>query len=592
MNSKDQNETRNTTEETAKKPARRHVSTPGFKANRICLIISAVFLSIVTLLNIFFPTRAEISEEEKRELAKFPEFSFSSLFSGEFFSGLQSYVGDHFWQREKLVNLSADMKRLDGFSLKIGGKTFYVDGRAEDADTGTDTGLDVLIGKLTLPPELNTTSPEDTTESGEQTGSEETSSTPPETAEDISTLPPGPRYTSLSLSKTSAEVVAGGSITLTPTFTTEDGAPEPLEWTVSDSSVISVSEYQSGVIVEALKEGEAVLTCRAGHLTATCSFTVKPIEIASGGDAFEFLPTGGYVLYGNAAYVTASYTDYQAKVADSYRKTAEYYKALFPDARVSVLVAPVSTVVLTDKAVTSKLADQGEIYSKMSALYKDSPVNFVSCYNTFMLHRTEYLFLKTDHHWNALGAYYAYSDFVSSIGMTPTPVSGFDSYVMRDSYVGSIYSYNKDTAAAQVLKSHPDVLEALVSRKSCTMKITGTDGKTLTYKMAIFNLSSTSYGGIASFIGGDNPFTVINVPDNPQDLSILVLKDSYADQFVPYLLEHYGYIYVVDPRYNGTTGLYSQMKDVGLDDILFLNNLQVANTDYWPKAYLRLVGVK
>ena len=124
------------------------------------------------------------------------------------------------------------------------------------------------------------------------------------------------------------------------------------------------------------------------------------------------------------------------------------------------------------------------------------------------------------------------------------------------------------------------------------MKITGGDGKTNTYGMAIFNLSSTTYGGIASFIGGDNPFTVINVPENPQDLSILILKDSYADQFTPYLLEHYGYIYVVDPRYNSTKSLYSQLRDVGLDDILFLNNLQVANTDYWPKAYLRLVGVQ
>ena len=589
MNSKDQNE-KNTTEEMEKKPARRHVSTPGFKANRICLIISAAFLSLVTLLNIFFPTRAEISEEEKRELAKFPEFSFSSLFSGEFFSGLQSYVGDHFWQREKLVNLSADLKKFDGFALRVNGEVFIIDGRAEDAVTTGDGALDSLIGQFTLPPAVTT--PEDTTaETGLHSETGESSGTP--VTGDVTTPTPVSGYLTLSLSKTSAEDIAGGNITVTPTYTVDGSPSDPISWEVSDPEVISCSEYQSGVSVEALKAGEATLTCRAGHLTATCRITVKPIEVSQGGeDAVEFLQTGGYLLYGKAAYVTASYTDYQAKVADNYRKTAEYYKALFPEARVSVLIAPVSTVVLTDKAVTSKLADQGEIYSKMSALYKDSPVNFVSCYNTFMLHRTEYLFLTTDHHWNALGAYYAYSDFVSSIGMTPTPVSGFDSYVMRENYVGSIYSYNKDSAAAQILKANPDTLEALVSRKKCTMKITGGDGKTNTYGMAIFNLSSTTYGGIASFIGGDNPFTVINVPENPQDLSILILKDSYADQFTPYLLEHYGYIYVVDPRYNSTKSLYSQLKDVGLDDILFLNNLQVANTDYWPKAYLRLVGVQ
>ena len=123
------------------------------------------------------------------------------------------------------------------------------------------------------------------------------------------------------------------------------------------------------------------------------------------------------------------------------------------------------------------------------------------------------------------------------------------------------------------------------------MKITRTDGKTTTYKMAIFNYLGTN-GGIASFIGGDNPLTVINVPDNPQDRSILILKDSYADQFTPFLIENYGNIYVVDPRYNATTKLYDQFRDVELDDILFMNNLQVANSAYWAKAYLRLVGVQ
>ena len=583
----DNNDRKNEEKKTGRQ-ARRKVSTPGIRINRICPFLSAAFLGIVTLLNLFFPTRAKVSEQEQRTLAEFPEFSFSSLFSGEFFQGLQSYVGDHFWHREKLVDLSSDMKKLDGFALRINGKIFVIDGQAGEIDTGTDTDLAALISNLTLPPEITSAPPEDTSLPVSGTTTTQT----PESGSGADTLPSGPRYTSISLSKTTAEIISGATLNITPSYTFEVAAPEPLEWTVSDPEIISVSEYQSGVTVEALKAGEAVLTCRAGNLRAECRITVKPIETVAGDpDAVEFLPTGGYVLYGTSAYVTASYSAKQASVAENYRITAEYYQKLFPEARVSVLIAPVSAALLTDKAVTSKLSDQGEILGKMADLYKNSPVNFVNVYNIFMLHRSEYLYLHTDHHWNALGAYYAYADFVSSIGMTPTPVSGFDKYVMRENYVGSIYNYNKDSSSAQILKSYPDTLEALVSRKECTMKITRTDGKTTTYKMAIFNLSNPQSGGIASFTGGDNPFTVINVPENPQDLSILILKDSYADQFVPYLLEHYGYIYVVDPRYNATKSLYTQMKDIGLDDILFLNNLQVANSEYWAKSYLRLVGV-
>ena len=58
---------------------------------------------------------------------------------------------------------------------------------------------------------------------------------------------------------------------------------------------------------------------------------------------------------------------------------------------------------------------------------------------------------------------------------------------------------------------------------------------------------------VEGFIGsmydhtGDNPYAVIHVPENPQDKSILVIKDSYGNAFVPYLTEHYGNIVVVYP---------------------------------------------
>ncbi len=580
--------------ENSKRPApkRRKIRTAGYTVNVICLVaVAAVFLTF-TFLNVFAPTRDTVSMTEKRELAKFPEFSFGSLFDGSFFSGLQSYVSDHFWQRERLVDLSSSLEKLNGFAVRMDGKEFIPVGPGEgEIDTGEDTDLIGLLSNLTLPvtdpPTEPVTSDGGTSAPPETSGPDVTSDAP------VTTLSPD-RYTSLVLSKTSAEVLAGGSITLTATEEHVGNAPEPLEWSAADGSIISlsVSADGTGATVEALKAGETTVTCRAGDITASCRIKVTAIDVRPGDpNAVEFLQTGGYFIYGKSAYVTATYSATQAKVAESYRATAEYYKQLFPNTRVSVMVIPTSAAMLTDKAITDKFADQGEILSKMAALYKDSPVNFVNVYNTFMLHRNEYLYLRTDHHWNGRGAYYAYSDFVSSVGLVPTPIEAFEYHNIHPGYVGSIYNYNKDTAAGQKVKEFADDLEAYLPTKECTMKITRTDGKTTTYKMAIFNYLGTN-GGIASFIGGDNPLTVINVPDNPQDRSILILKDSYADQFTPFLIENYGNIYVVDPRYNATTKLYDQFRDVELDDILFMNNLQVANSAYWAKAYLRLVGVQ
>ena len=94
-----------------------------------------------------------------------------------------------------------------------------------------------------------------------------------------------------------------------------------------------------------------------------------------------------------------------------------------------------------------------------------------------------------------------------------------------------------------------------------------------------------------SFIAGDNPYTVINVPENPQDKNILVLKDSFGNAFVPYLCEHYGNIIVVDVRYTDMN-VYEHLKDYGLTDIVFVNNVQAALSTTWSKMYLKAVGVE
>ena len=68
------------------------------------------------------------------------------------------------------------------------------------------------------------------------------------------------------------------------------------------------------------------------------------------------------------------------------------------------------------------------------------------------------------------------------------------------------------------------------------------------------------------------------------------MKDSFGNAFVPFLCEHYGNIIVVDTRHTGMN-VYEQLKDYGLTDIVFVNNIQAANTYAWAKRYMAAVGV-
>ena len=88
-----------------------------------------VFLFVVCCISIciiffIFPKETH-SVVEKRELTKFPEFSFTSLFNGSYTDEITKYVSDNFIAREELVEFSSLLEDKRG--IRIGGIKFYSD---------------------------------------------------------------------------------------------------------------------------------------------------------------------------------------------------------------------------------------------------------------------------------------------------------------------------------------------------------------------------------------------------------------------------------------------------------------------------------
>ena len=83
---------------------------------------SFLFIALMTALVVFsfdFAHRPSFSESEKRELASFPEFSFSSLFSGDYFDGINLWFSDTFPFRDNFVKSSSTIKKLLGVGQNI-----------------------------------------------------------------------------------------------------------------------------------------------------------------------------------------------------------------------------------------------------------------------------------------------------------------------------------------------------------------------------------------------------------------------------------------------------------------------------------------
>ena len=89
--------------------------------------------------------------------------------------------------------------------------------------------------------------------------------------------------TSVTLDKTSLELVEGDEVTLTATVKPEDATDKTVTWTTSNEAVATIA---NGKVV-AVKEGEATITAKAGDQSATCKVTIAKKVIPVSGISLD-----------------------------------------------------------------------------------------------------------------------------------------------------------------------------------------------------------------------------------------------------------------------------------------------------------------
>ena len=83
--------------------------------------------------------------------------------------------------------------------------------------------------------------------------------------------------------------------------------------------------------------------------------------------------------------------------------------------------------------------------------------------------------------------------------------------------------------------------------------------------------ASYKYG---TFICGDNPLSTITNESLTDGEACLVVKESFGNAFVPFLVYHYKTVYVIDYRHY-TSSLSSFLSTHTVNDIIFVNNVSM-----------------
>lgn len=286
-------------------------------------------------------------------------------------------------------------------------------------------------------------------------------------------------------------------------------------------------------------------------------------------DATIRVDNSAYELYTYVDSTAEKYTTLVNKVADALKGQTTIYSIAIPTS---------FGVVLPDdiQAQISSYPNQGEVINKIHDKMSDDIVK-VKCFPNLMKHRNEYLYFRTDFHWTARGAYYAYESFCEAKGITPIPLEE-RTEKQFDGFLGEFYwnSSNEDSA----LGNTPDIVYAYLP-KSETAKMEYTDRNGKTYPWPIIN-DVTNYKAsvkYSTFAAADNPIAVFQNPEVTDGSVCVVVKESYGNALLPYLVDHYSTIYEIDYRY-WKGDLISFTKEKAANDLIFANNLSMIRSKY------------
>ena len=237
----------------------------------------------------------------------------------------------------------------------------------------------------------------------------------------------------------------------------------------------------------------------------------------------------------------------------------------------SVMLLPTKMAIYSEYLPYKKIDDIQKmqinyIYDKL-----DNNIKKIDIYSTLNNQKNEYdLYYRTDHHWTTYGAYFGYVDYCIANNIDYYDISKFKINVVTDSFRGSTFSKVTDYFAPY------DTISIFTYNENDLLVEYPYNDKTSDslYNMDYLNKKDK----YALFLDNNHPLVIINNNSFNDNSSLLVIKDSYANSMIPFLVNHYEKIYVIDPRYY-KWNITNYISENNIKDALIIYNVGTLSTD-------------
>ena len=277
------------------------------------------------------------------------------------------------------------------------------------------------------------------------------------------------------------------------------------------------------------------------------------------------------------------------KNCEVFASTVNSLRDTLPDnvALYSMVVPKAAAYYIWQSSKYASTADNNKNNIDKISEYLSPDIIDVNVYNALGRHADEPIYFRTDHHWSALGAYYAAKVFSEKAGVNSADLEDFEKKV-RPGYVGTLYKYSDYSPK---LGDNPEDFISFIPSADYTA---------LYYDREDFGGSGRSSGSedgglfwdiedskksswYSTFIRGDRYCVKVKSEACNNGRKLLIVKDSYGNALAPYLLEGFEEIYIVDAREYKRT-ISETVEEFGITDVLVIEcTFSAVGNDYINK---------
>lgn len=266
----------------------------------------------------------------------------------------------------------------------------------------------------------------------------------------------------------------------------------------------------------------------------------------------------GYRYYSFSEQASIQYIELVSSIRSRLDSDVPMYSLILPNS--TDIMLPQSFL-----ADVSQTSDQQKALDYLNASIRAvaPTVHTLDVYDILKANSDKDIFFKTDRNWTALGAYYAYRQFVQANGMEAKPLSYFEQGSVPG-FTGSLFeqsNYNELLDYTETITTYLPPDDVTVSYQL--------NGETVETNLLtdVSQLDAASKSAV--FIGGDRAYTTVTNNSLEADNSIFIIKDTMANAMIPFLSCHFKNIYIVDYYFYSGDAI-DLLEDTGAQELLLM----------------------